>query len=224
MSVVSIAIILSFHLKDEPSDFELRMALPLGIVFWCLGLLCLVLGFGNYVKTMTLYSKRVALVQSGWKTQTVSRGHPGSYKGGADGVLDVWACSGEYCRRVYPVPGYEFDERFVIYRDKLMSTRLAILLRRLDGWEFYMRGDRDTIPWCGHLLMTGYTEQRLEQYTQYFIALDTEVLLWFCERCAKNLYKRHRYSILSYESPNPPLITFPDPTFRPYLPPTHTQV
>ncbi|KFY90473.1 hypothetical protein V500_05172 [Pseudogymnoascus sp. VKM F-4518 (FW-2643)] len=70
MSVVSIAIILSFHLKDEPSDFELRMALPLGIVFWCLGLLCLVLGFGNYVKTMTLYSKRVALVQSGWKTQT----------------------------------------------------------------------------------------------------------------------------------------------------------
>lgn len=85
-----------------------------------------------------------------------------------------------------------------------MSTRLAILLRRLDGWEFYMRGNRDTIPWCGHLLMTGYTEQRFEQYTQYFIALGTEVLLWFCERCAKNLYKRHRYSILSYESPSPP--------------------
>ena len=114
MSVVSIAIILSFHLKEKPSDFELRMAFPLGIVFWCLGLLCLVLGFGNYVKTMTLYSKRVALVQSGWKTQTVSRGHPESYKDGADGVLDVWACSGKYCRRVYPVPGYEFDERFMI--------------------------------------------------------------------------------------------------------------
>lgn len=84
MSVVSIAIILSFHLKDEPTDFELRMALPLGIVFWCLGLFCLVLGFGNYVKTITLYSKRAALVQSGWKTQTVSRGHRGGYQGGAD--------------------------------------------------------------------------------------------------------------------------------------------
>ncbi len=124
MSVVSIAIILSFHLKDEPSDFELRMALPLGIVFWCLGLLCLVLGFGNYVKTMTLYSKRVALVQSGWKTQTVSQ-HPGGYRVGADGGLDIWVSGSEYSSRVYPVPGYEFDKGFMISRDKLMSYRLA---------------------------------------------------------------------------------------------------
>jgi hypothetical protein len=85
MSVVSIAIILSFHLKDEPSDFELQMALPLGIVFWCLGLLCLALGFGNYVKTVTKYSRRTALVQTGWKTQTVSRRRFGSYRGGTDG-------------------------------------------------------------------------------------------------------------------------------------------
>ena len=88
MSVVSIAIILSFHLKDEPSNFELRMALPLGVVFWCLGLLCLALGFGNYVKTVTKYSRRAALVQTGWKTQTVSCNALG---------LGAIACSGKWC-------------------------------------------------------------------------------------------------------------------------------
>lgn len=176
MSVVSIAIILSFHLKDEPSDFELRMALPLGIVFWCLGLLCLVLGFGNYVKTMTLYSKRVALVQSGWKTQTVSYGHLEGYGGFADKILDVWTCGGEYCCCVHPVLGYEFDERFMIYSDKLTSTRLAFWIRRF-GWDWIFACEGKGILYHGaenYLLMTGYTEQRVEQYTQCFIALGTK--------------------------------------------------
>jgi hypothetical protein len=31
----------------------------------------LAVGFGNYVKTVTKYSRRMALVQSGWKTQAV---------------------------------------------------------------------------------------------------------------------------------------------------------
>jgi hypothetical protein len=72
MSIVSIAIILSFHLKSQPTALELRMALPLGIVFWCLGLLCLGLGFGNYIKTVTKFSRRSAIVQTGWRTQVVS--------------------------------------------------------------------------------------------------------------------------------------------------------
>lgn len=72
MSVVSIAIIISFHLKSKPSRSELRMALPLGIIFWGLSLACLALGFGNYIKTVTKYSRRMALVQTGWKTQAVS--------------------------------------------------------------------------------------------------------------------------------------------------------
>ena len=72
MSIVSIAIILSFHLKSEPTKRELRMATPLGIVFWCLGMVCLCAGFGNYIKTVTKYSRRMALVQTGWKTQIVS--------------------------------------------------------------------------------------------------------------------------------------------------------
>lgn len=72
MCIVSIAIVISFHLKNQPTNLELRMALPLGIVFWGLGLACLILGFGNYVKTVTKYSRRMALVQTGWKTQVVS--------------------------------------------------------------------------------------------------------------------------------------------------------
>jgi hypothetical protein len=148
MSVVSIAIILSFHLKEEPSDFELHMALPLGIVFWCLGMLCLALGFGNYVKTVTLYSRRTALVQTGWKTQTVSHGHFGAYCGGADWVLDIWDGSGEYSRGVHPVLGYEFDERLMISPDGF--TRVVICLRRLEMVGYlHALTQGHTIPWCG---------------------------------------------------------------------------
>lgn len=45
------------------------MALPLGLVFWVLSLGCLVNGLANYVRTVWKYSRRAALVQSGWKTQ-----------------------------------------------------------------------------------------------------------------------------------------------------------
>ena len=72
MSVVSAAIVVSFHLKSQPTAIEKRAALPLGLVFWVLSLACLVSGLANYVKTVTKYSKRQALVQSGWKTQVVS--------------------------------------------------------------------------------------------------------------------------------------------------------
>ncbi|KAF8856831.1 hypothetical protein BDZ45DRAFT_745010 [Acephala macrosclerotiorum] len=71
MAIVSIAIVISFHLKATPTPLELRMAQPLGIIFWFLSLCCLALGFGNYLKTVKKYSRRVAIVQTGWKTQTV---------------------------------------------------------------------------------------------------------------------------------------------------------
>ncbi|KAL7627484.1 hypothetical protein AAE478_001677 [Parahypoxylon ruwenzoriense] len=70
MAIVSVAIVLSFHLKSQPSPLERRMAQPLGIVFWLLSLSCLVLGFGNYIKTLDKYSKKVAIVQTGWRTQS----------------------------------------------------------------------------------------------------------------------------------------------------------
>lgn len=72
MCVVSVAIVVSFHLKSEPSQLELRMAKPLGVLFWLLSLACLCLGVGNYAKTMDKYSRRMAIVQTGWKTQLVS--------------------------------------------------------------------------------------------------------------------------------------------------------
>lgn len=72
MSVVSVAIIISFHLKSQPTSIEKRIALPVGLIFWLLSIACLVSGLANYVKTVTKYARRQALVQSGWKTQVVS--------------------------------------------------------------------------------------------------------------------------------------------------------
>ncbi|PLB44465.1 hypothetical protein P170DRAFT_287096 [Aspergillus steynii IBT 23096] len=69
LGVVSLAIIISFHFHGEPTGLERRMALPLGIIFWVLSIASLVNGFANYVRTVRKYSRRAALVQSGWKTQ-----------------------------------------------------------------------------------------------------------------------------------------------------------
>ncbi|KAB2575020.1 hypothetical protein BFW01_g12008 [Lasiodiplodia theobromae] len=71
MAIVSVAIVISFHLKAQPSDLERRMALPFGIIFWLLSLACLISGLATYIQTVTRYSRRSALVQSGWKTQVV---------------------------------------------------------------------------------------------------------------------------------------------------------
>lgn len=71
MAIVSVAITCSFHLKSKPSAVELRIALPFGILFWLLSLACLVSGVANYCRTVSQYSRRAALVQSGWKTEVV---------------------------------------------------------------------------------------------------------------------------------------------------------
>ncbi|ODA77691.1 hypothetical protein RJ55_06293 [Drechmeria coniospora] len=71
MAVVAIAITLSFHLTHQPTDLERRMAKPLGAIFWALSVVTLFMGFGNYIKTMHKYSQRMAIVQSGWRTQLV---------------------------------------------------------------------------------------------------------------------------------------------------------
>ncbi|KAL8712981.1 MAG: hypothetical protein Q9220_002841 [cf. Caloplaca sp. 1 TL-2023] len=71
MAIVSVAIIISFHLKSQPSSVERRVALPVGLLFWVLSFACLANGFANYVKTVTKYGRRSALVQSGWKTQVI---------------------------------------------------------------------------------------------------------------------------------------------------------
>ena len=97
MAIVAVAIVLSFHLKSQPSPVELRMARPLGIIFWLLSILTLFVGVANYisrfyeppntmghiflckgpilteicVETVNKYSRRQAIVQTGWKTQSV---------------------------------------------------------------------------------------------------------------------------------------------------------
>lgn len=72
MSIVSVAIVISFHLKSQPTAVDRRIALPVGLLFWLLSLACLISGVANYIKTVEKYSRRRALVQSGWKTQVVS--------------------------------------------------------------------------------------------------------------------------------------------------------
>ena len=69
LAVVSVAILISFHLKSQPTDLERRLAFPLGLVFWILALMCLASGFANYVRTVEKYARKAALVQSGLKTQ-----------------------------------------------------------------------------------------------------------------------------------------------------------
>lgn len=51
MSIVAVAIVLSFHLRKTASDIELRMATPLGSVFWALSVACLGVGIANYTST-----------------------------------------------------------------------------------------------------------------------------------------------------------------------------
>ena len=72
IAVLGVSIVISFHLKNEPTPLEHRLALPLGLVFWALSGACLVCGLVNYLGTVRQYAKRKALVQSGWKTQAVS--------------------------------------------------------------------------------------------------------------------------------------------------------
>ncbi|KAF2401235.1 hypothetical protein EJ06DRAFT_508752 [Trichodelitschia bisporula] len=71
LSIVSIAIVISFHLKSQPSHTEKQLSLPLGIIFWLLSIACLVAGIQNYYSAVQQYSRRAALVQSGWKTELV---------------------------------------------------------------------------------------------------------------------------------------------------------
>ncbi|KUL82739.1 hypothetical protein ZTR_11107 [Talaromyces verruculosus] len=71
LAIVSSAILISFHLSSTPTQLERQIALPMGVVFWCMSLACLASGFSLYVFTVKKYSRKAALVQSGWKTQAM---------------------------------------------------------------------------------------------------------------------------------------------------------
>lgn len=57
MAVVAVAIVLSFHLKNQPSPLELRMAQPLGILFWLLSVLTLFVGVANYISRLGWFDR-----------------------------------------------------------------------------------------------------------------------------------------------------------------------
>ena len=72
LSVVSVAVLINFHLKHPPPALEKKVSLPLGLIFWVLALTALATGFANYVRTVAKYARKDALVQSGIKTQVIS--------------------------------------------------------------------------------------------------------------------------------------------------------
>ena len=117
MAVVSVAIVISFHLKSQPTSVEKRIALPVGLVFWLLSLACLISGFSNYVKTVRKYARRKALVQSGWKTQVVCelRFYAPEVCSFSWLILeDFYDRSLRYCSSLCPISGYECCLKSVI--------------------------------------------------------------------------------------------------------------
>jgi uncharacterized membrane protein YidH (DUF202 family) len=71
LAVVAVAILINFHLKNQPTDLEQRLSHPLGLIFWILSLACLIAGVAIYMRTVTKYAHRRALVQTGVKTQII---------------------------------------------------------------------------------------------------------------------------------------------------------
>lgn len=65
MATVSVAIVLSFHLKHKPSDLELRMAKPLGAIFWVLSVACLCVGVANYIRESLGHQGSLCLTAQG---------------------------------------------------------------------------------------------------------------------------------------------------------------
>jgi hypothetical protein len=54
MAIASIVITMSFHIKRAPTELELKMAKPIGAVFWLLSVMTLLLGVGNYMSEFAI--------------------------------------------------------------------------------------------------------------------------------------------------------------------------
>ncbi|KAI1826510.1 hypothetical protein F4861DRAFT_87089 [Xylaria intraflava] len=103
MAIVAVAIALSFHLHSAPTALERKIAKPLGLIFWFLSVACLVAGLGNYIKTINKYSRKMAIVQSGWRTQFVMSFIAVSIFGACVALLVVDLAQSAQTRRGLPV-------------------------------------------------------------------------------------------------------------------------
>lgn len=84
--------------KNKPSELELKIAMPLGIVFWAMSLVCLGTGVGLYGNTIKRYGRNSAIVQSGGKTRVVSLVlSPNGVKGGLTWGSGFCGCECRYC-------------------------------------------------------------------------------------------------------------------------------
>lgn len=138
MAVMSVAITLSFHLKHTPTEVERAMAFPLGTVFWVLSALVLLAGVANYISkpaptrapfcssssvwkvcvadagravTVNKYSQKVAIVQTGWRTQLVCLTQMLALVVAAtDGPTDIGNCCCFYCGHEHNAAGHHSDE------------------------------------------------------------------------------------------------------------------
>lgn len=156
MAVVSAAIVMSFHLKSQPTSIEKKIAFPFGLLFWALSLACLANGFANYVKTVTKYGRRQALVQSGWKTQVVSillhgsggRG-AGEKKGGERwglivGAIGIHDCGYCHCCSLRFVPRYGCTLAETMKED----NQIDVPVSKLSAEPSVLQGQfRQTLTW-----------------------------------------------------------------------------
>ncbi|KAI9893802.1 MAG: hypothetical protein M1814_006019 [Vezdaea aestivalis] len=71
MSIVSVAMVISFHLKLKASPLEKKVALPAGLLFWLLAMAVLAAGCVEYARGIRGFVRRSALVQSGTMTVLV---------------------------------------------------------------------------------------------------------------------------------------------------------
>jgi len=71
LSIISVAITITFNLRTPPTAIESRVSLPLGLVFWFLAVLSLCTGLGNYFKTIEKYRTKEPVVQTSLKTQII---------------------------------------------------------------------------------------------------------------------------------------------------------
>ncbi|RPA75453.1 hypothetical protein BJ508DRAFT_230110 [Ascobolus immersus RN42] len=65
LDVLGVAVMLSFHFKQEPTEVERRMAFPLGMIFWVLSFLSILAAAAQYFTNVMGYARQKASLGRG---------------------------------------------------------------------------------------------------------------------------------------------------------------